>query len=167
MKQSVRDEGGKGRRRGVGLGVVALWFALAAAAWGETVTVAPCVRDAAVEAAKILDKYWPSKLIEINDDGAGRFIETGHNVYRIGGDEFVLLTIADNIDVVKKKAHQASSEAKKILLGIEDELPVGLNYGIVEHSKGSVIKETFIKADEMLSEDKKRMYQKYGLDRRC
>ena len=102
----------------------------------------------------------------MNEDGTEKFIETGYNVFRIGGDEFVLLTTTDNLEEVKTKARLASDEAAKILLGIKKNLPVGLNYGIVEHIKGNTIKKTFIKADEILSEDKRKMYQKYGLDRR-
>lgn len=116
--------------------------------------------------ANILDKYWPSEIIEINANGIENIIETGHRLYRIGGDEFVLFTTADDLNTVKKKAKQAALEAKNLKLDIDSNLPIGLNYGIVEHVPNNELKQTFINADNMMAEDKKKMYLELELDRR-
>ena len=46
------------------------------------------------------------------------------------------------------------------------DLPIGLNHGVVNHRKEDVVKKTYINADQLLSNDKRDMYVRYGLDRR-
>ena len=116
------------------------------------------------ETAKILKKYWPEYTIEIVD-GKEKKIPTGHNLFRIGGDEFVLITSKDNIDLVNLKARLAAEEVSMMDLGVKD-LPLGLNHGVVNHRKEDVVKTTYINADQLLSNDKRDMYVRYGLDRR-
>ncbi len=116
------------------------------------------------EVAKILDKYWPVRK-KILVDGMEKSVETGHSVYRVGGDEFILLTNRENIDLTNIKAKLASEEVSLINLGIEN-LPLGLNYGVVPHMAGDSIRDTYEKADHIMSEDKREMYARYGLDRR-
>lgn len=118
------------------------------------------------EAAKILNKYWPKHITKINDDGTESLVDTGHCVYRIGGDEFVLLTDVENIKLASKKAELAKEESKLINLGLEEDIPVGLNYGVIHHSPGDFIKTTFEKADRLLQIDKECMYKEYKLERR-
>ena len=117
------------------------------------------------EVANILNRYWPKQKIEIVDDEE-QLIPTGHSVYRVGGDEFVLITTKEYLELVKMKASLATEEAKMIDLGIGKDLPIGVNFGIVEHLPGEKIKETFMKADALMSEDKRKMYLKYKLERR-
>ncbi len=118
------------------------------------------------ETAKILNKYWPKYITKINEDGTESLIDTGHCVYRIGGDEFVLLTDVENIKLASKKAELAKEESKLINLGLEEDIPVGLNYGVIHHSPGDFIKTTFEKADRLLQIDKECMYKEYKLERR-
>ena len=115
---------------------------------------------------KILNKYWPKQKIIMNDDGTETFIETGHSVYRYGGDEFVLLTTAEDLQLTTIKAGLASDEGNMIDLNVGTSLPIGVNYGVVQHMAGAPIKETFIRADEIMHEDKNKMYIKYNLSRR-
>lgn len=117
-------------------------------------------------AAKILNKYWPKQKLIINGNGTETFIDTGHCVYRVGGDEFVLLTSTENLQLAEIKAGLTSDEACTINLDIVDNLPLGLNFGIVYHNHGDDIKQTFIRADKIMQEDKRQMYKKYNLDRR-
>ena len=116
--------------------------------------------------AKILNKYWPKQKNIINDDLTESHIDTGHCIYRIGGDEFVLLTKIDSLSKALIKAELARKETSNIDLGIEDNLILGLNYGIVKHISGDYLKQTSIRAVEIMKEDKSKMYKKYQIDRR-
>ena len=113
------------------------------------------------ETAKILKKYWPSTTMEQT-----KMISSGHELYRIGGDEFALISTADTLEEATMKANLAAEEVYLLDLGLNDKTPLGLNYGLTLHEPGDDIKMTINNADKMLSADKKRMYQKYGLDRR-
>ena len=118
------------------------------------------------EAAAILDKYWPKHKVIMNDDGTETFEDTGHSVYRVGGDEFVLLTDIERIDLARLKSSLAAAEAELINLEIDKKIPIGFNSGIVTHTPGAAYKETFMKADALMQDDKARMYTKHNLERR-
>ena len=118
------------------------------------------------KAAKILGNYWKKYNTFLDDDGKESHIKTGHCIYRIGGDEFALLTNVDSLQYANVKANLASLEASKIQLIDGEIIPTGINYGIVHHNAGDSIKQTFTRADIILNEDKKKMYTKYGLERR-
>lgn len=118
------------------------------------------------KAAKILNKYWPKRKTLLNEDGTESFLETGHSVYRFGGDEFVLITSVENLQLANIKAGLAKDEVSMIDLGIQDELHLGINYGVVQHNIGESIKNTFICADDIMRKDKDEMYKEYKLDRR-
>ena len=117
------------------------------------------------EVAKILKKYWPKFQYDVV--GGERIEqETGSCIYRIGGDEFVLMTTTEPLDLSNLKATMAAEEASAIDLGIGEIVPLGLNYGIVECDLNTSIKEAHNKADKLLMEDKKNMYLKYKVKRR-
>lgn len=116
--------------------------------------------------ADILSKYWPKNKIHINEDGTESYLDTGHCVYRIGGDEFVLLTNADNLQYTQAKANLVSLEVEKLKLMNGEQPIIGVNYGIVQHEPNETIQQTISKADKLLAEDKKKMYLKYDIERR-
>ena len=118
------------------------------------------------ETAKILNKYWPKEKVKITDDGMEQVTNIGHCVYRVGGDEFVLLTNVEKLELSSIKGELARDESSMIDLEIGEKILLGLNYGIVRHTPGDTLKQTFMKADELLQEDKRQMYKKYNLDRR-
>lgn len=115
--------------------------------------------------AEILKKYWP-KYEKKNQDEEVEKKETGHCIYRIGGDEFALLTTTENIELTKIKAKLACEEASLMDLGLGKNIPLGLNRGIVLHQPNDFIKNTTMRADEIISKDKALMYSKYNLERR-
>ena len=116
--------------------------------------------------AGILNKYWPQYNSYVLEDGTEKKNDTGHYIYRIGGDEFVLMTKEEKIDLVKIKADLAQEEVNMIKLPVDDTLHLGLNYGVVLHKSGDSFKQTFSNADNLMTEDKKKMYLKYGIERR-
>ena len=119
-----------------------------------------------VEAANILKKYWPEDICKVQPNNAKTNVKTGHELYRIGGDEFVLMTSRDNLRVSNLKSLLAAEEATLIDLGLEDQIPIGLNFGLITHKPGFSIKEESKVADDIMQEDKTKMYVKYGLERR-
>jgi GGDEF domain-containing protein len=116
--------------------------------------------------ADILNKYWPKLKTKLNDDGTESFEETGHCVYRIGGDEFVLFTKKENLQLAGIKANLAKEEASLINLNVGENIPLGFNFGLVKHNPGDSIKQTFMRADELMQQDKDAMYKRLRLDRR-
>lgn len=117
------------------------------------------------EVAKILKKYWPKAKYDFIY-GEKKEFSTGHCVYRIGGDEFVLLTTEETLDLTTIKAGLAAEEVAMIDLGIDEKPLLGLNYGIIEYTPDLSIKTAYEDADKIMSEDKRKMYTKYGLERR-
>ncbi len=118
------------------------------------------------KAAKILYKYWPKYRIFLNNDSTETYEQTGHCVYRIGGDEFILMTTVENEKLANIKAGLAADEVVMMDLARDYQLPLGLNYGIVTHKPGDSIKQTYKKADELMEEDKRNMYKRLQIERR-
>ena len=115
-------------------------------------------------AAKVLDKYWP-RTIKGVVDGKVVDVETGNYLYRIGGDEFVLIT-RDRPESARLSALLAAEEVKMLNLDLDANIPVGLNFGVVKHKVGESIKDAYDEADELMQMNKKEMYQTTGLERR-
>ena len=125
--------------------------------------------DYIMAAARILKKYWPKHKIKLDNEIETK-VETGHCVYRTGGDEFILLTTKESIERTKIKAKLAAREVSMINLGVEalsnEQLLLGLNHGIIIHEPNRSIKETSKLADELMEKDKTLMYQKFKINRR-
>ena len=117
-------------------------------------------------AAEVLKKYWPKQNKSYSDNHGDLYYDTGHCVYRYGGDEFVLLTTKEDLKLASIKAQLAAEEARMIDLHVDEPVIVGLNYGIAKHKPGDKYKTTFNIADEAMQEDKKKMYIKHNLERR-
>ena len=118
------------------------------------------------ETAKILNKYWPKERIEILDNGLKKVHLTGHCIYRVGGDEFVLLTYAENLELTQIKSKLAALEVSMIDLEVGDKPVIGLNCGLITHDTRDNLKQTYQNADILMMEDKKKMYIKHNLERR-
>lgn len=118
-------------------------------------------------AANILKRYWP-KYFKTTSGDLEQTVETGHCVYRIGGDEFALVTTKEKKELTEIKAQLAAEELALFDLGLADsQITIGLNYGVVEHKAGDSMKTTYIAADDRMQEHKKAMYESHQLqDRR-
>ena len=115
------------------------------------------------KAASIINKYWPK---ETKSYGLSEKRITDTCVYRVGGDEFVLMTNAEDLELANIKASLAAEEVSYLDVGLGEDVPLGLNFGIVRHTPGDSLKETYQRADAILAEDKTKMYRKYNLERR-
>ena len=119
-----------------------------------------------IKIGKILNKYWPEYNTEVNKNGLHKTSLTGNHVYKIGGDEFALITTSEELELAMIKAKLAAEEASMIKLDIEDDIPVGLNFGIVKHIPQDTIKDSYIRADSLMQNDKAMLYKKLNLERR-
>ena len=117
-----------------------------------------------VKAAEILKKYFP-KYRYLDDNGNVKKEHTGTCVYRIGGDEFVVITNSLDVEKVKEKIKKVVEEVKIIDFNIEG-LKLGLNYGIAKRENDETMESVYLRADKALSLNKTEMYRNLNIDRR-
>lgn len=87
-----------------------------------------------------------------------------NNIYRIGGDEFALLSNVEKYENVLIKIKVIQEEVRNIDLSIDEIF--GINYGLVVRKNNETYKDLYQKADKLLSQDKDDTYKKLGLERR-
>ena len=114
----------------------------------------------------ILRRYWPKYIETLDENGMEEKKETGHCVYRIGGDEFVLMTKKESINLVKLKTQLVEDEVSRIKLVPDQNIIVGINSGIAALDQELPYKTVFEMADEEMQAKKKEMYKTYGIERR-
>ncbi len=122
--------------------------------------------DYIIKAGEILKKYFPKYNYEKNQDGSLRKKETGNILFKIGGDEFVVISKMDNIETIESKSRMVQEEVKNIKLGVENQLALGLNYGVAERQNNQTPNDVYKEADEKMKEDKAALYKALGLERR-
>ncbi len=116
------------------------------------------------KAAEIISKHFPKYIYTEDENGKTTRRKTGSTVYRIGGDEFALISTTETLESAKLKAKLIQEEGKIIDLGFDTQ--VGINFGLVANETGENLKQLYLLADDELSKDKRQMYQELGLDRR-
>ena len=116
-------------------------------------------------AADTLKKYFPKFNYSNKFDVASKN-ETGDNIYRIGGDEFVLMSENKSLEEVNQLLKYVVEEVKNVDLGVQLDSPIGINYGSSERISDEDVQELYKLADDRLSQDKRRMYEELDIDRR-
>ena len=116
-------------------------------------------------AADTLKKYFP-KFNYSNKFDVTSKNETGDYLYRIGGDEFVLMSENKSFEEVKILLDKVVEEVKNLNLGVDLDSPIGINYGISERINKEDVEDLYKLADTRLSDDKRRMYEELVIDRR-
>lgn len=85
-------------------------------------------------------------------------------LFRIGGDEFVILSRNMKKDDMINKLDNINNLLREETLGLKIPFPLNINYGVVE---GNTDLDTFYsKSDELLSHHKSLTYKKLNIDRR-
>ena len=64
------------------------------------------------------------------------------------------------------KAQMASQEVKDLDLGVEDQMQLGMNYGLSAREYMEPSNEIYQRADEELKKDKAAYYKALGVERR-
>ncbi len=119
------------------------------------------------ETAEVLKKYFPKTLVLKDENGVSKKVDTGCRVYRIGGDEFVIISNKDDLATFEIKMQLASEDVKMLNLGIEDpNAYLGLNYGLAERTEGKTSEQLYLEADQKLFNHKRDMYINLGINRR-
>lgn len=118
------------------------------------------------EVANILKKYFPNSRFNSNSYNMSNNIETGDHVYRIGGDEYVVLSQHKTTEQMEKIFKMISYEVSNLNLGIGNDVPIHINYGISERFNDEKMEELYKLADDRLSIDKREMYKTLRINRR-
>lgn len=92
------------------------------------------------------------------------FNESKSNVYRIGGDEFAIISTDNNVEHINKKLKDVTDKVNNLDLKIGDE-KIMFNFG-VSVGKSHDFEELYKKADEQLSNNKSETYKTLKIDRR-
>lgn len=114
--------------------------------------------------AEVLKKHFPKYIYTIDATGKKVRTETGSCIYRVGGDEFVLISDTETYESVQIKLMIIQDEIKNMNLNVEETL--GVNYGFVQAKDGDTLRDLYLKSDNLLSDSKREQYQTLGLERR-
>ena len=111
--------------------------------------------------AEILKYYFPEKV-----NIYGKEEKTGDEIYRIGGDEFIIISTKKTEGQVEAIMEYVTLKTEEMDLNIGSDVIKGINYGTVSREDNDSIETLYKKADRKMSEDKQKIYIKYGLNRR-
>ena len=111
--------------------------------------------------AEILKKFFPSTITK-----DGESVTTGDEVYRIGGDEFIIISKSKSSNQIEAIMEYVMLQIEEMELDTGSDIIKGINYGTVTRNNGEPMEELYKMADKGLSEDKQKTYVKYGLNRR-
>ncbi len=115
-----------------------------------------------IKTAEILKKYF-SKYFTIKDTaGIPTKIPTGSCVYRLGGDEFILISKYETLDIIKAKLRDIEEEVANIELNTGEKNYLGINYGIAVKEGNESLKELATIADDEMKAHKAALYEKYS-----
>lgn len=112
------------------------------------------------KSAEILEKYFPKYYM------SETLAPTGDSIYRIGGDEFAIISTKKDKEIVTDLLRLAREEIKMLDLNVEEQLPLSINYGVAERNNNEKIDNLYQEADQQMSSDKAKMYVKLGIKRR-
>ena len=108
-------------------------------------------------ASDILKQYFPKyKYNSLTKD----------NIYRIGGDEFVIISENKTIQEIEGLLKIVKDKIKNLDLGIKEDFQIGINYGIAERTNDETMEQLYVLSDDKLSEDKRMMYEELKINRR-
>lgn len=114
--------------------------------------------------AEVLKKYFPAYIYTVDKHGKKEKVQTGTHLYRIGGDEFALISDSETYHSALIKIKLVEEEIKHLDLGVNE--PLRINYGLVSLKAENSFRELSVKADDLLSKHKTKTYQILNIERR-
>lgn len=108
-------------------------------------------------------KYGDKYIVKVSEL-ISKEIDSEDMLFRIGGDEFVILSKSLKKDDMLLKLNTVNKKLRKENLGLKIPFPLNINYGVIE-GNGDLDK-FYTEADEELSHHKALTYKKLKLDRR-
>lgn len=91
-------------------------------------------------------------------------LDTDDNLFRIGGDEFAVLSGSNKKKIMIDKFEEVNDKLQYVKFGQDIPFPLNINYGVVE---GIEDLDTFYtKADARLARQKSKTYKRLNIDRR-
>lgn len=104
------------------------------------------------------------KLVESVANILNKVMTNAFRVYRIGGDEFVIIYFNKNMETVRREVTLAYEQCDKIQL--DDKIPVGASFGYAEQEEGEEFSATVHRADIRMYSEKEKFYKEKGFERR-
>ena len=114
--------------------------------------------------ADILKMHFPKYVYIVDQTGKKVKSETGSCLYRIGGDEFVLISDTESYDNALIKILIIQDEIRNMNIGVDE--PLGINFGLISAKKGDTFRDLYLRSDALLSENKREYYSQLGYNRR-
>lgn len=97
------------------------------------------------------------KLIESVANILNEVMTDAFRVYRIGGDEFLIIYFNKNMETVKSEVALAYGHCAKIQL--DAKIPVGVSFGYAEREDGEEFSATIHRADIFMYSEKDKFYK--------
>ncbi len=116
------------------------------------------------KAAQILRNHFPKYIKTVDKTGKIVKSETGTYLYRVGGDEFILISDTESYESAKIKIMIIEDEVRNMDLGVNE--VVGINYGLTEAKQDESFRDLYLKSDELLEYNKRANYAALGIERR-
>lgn len=104
---------------------------------------------------------WSDKLIASVADILNKEMKNAFRVYRIGGDEFVILYFDKKDEIVKKEMEEAMHQCMAI--HIDDAIPVGASFGFAKLMEKEDFSEMIHRADISMYQEKEKFYQHHKI----
>lgn len=101
------------------------------------------------------------KLIASVADILNKEMKNAFRVYRIGGDEFVILYFDKKDEIVKKEMEEAMHQCMAI--HIDDAIPVGASFGFAKLMEKEDFSEMIHRADISMYQEKEKFYQDHKI----
>ena len=81
------------------------------------------------------------------------------SIYRIGGDEFVVVAEGDDVELFRTCADMCSEKTKKLAFAKIHKVPLDMNYGIHLRAVLESGKEMYFKSDKVLQDKNTEVYK--------
>ena len=115
---------------------------------------------------EILKRQFPEYIYTVDPTGKKTKIETGNKLYRVGGDEFILISDTESYQNALYKVMIIQDEVSHIDLNLGTHEILGINYGLLQSRKNDTYRDLYINSNALLEDNKTANYQRLGIERR-